>query len=177
MPTEGTDCPYGDGAGLAALMSRALQVNDADTYNAKRDALRFDFEAPLEIRTETDQESEQTLCVKMENISQRGVAFWTHFDLEIGTALDIREWTSSGERMWLPASVAHSTRGLRGFLIGARFDEPLPEFPSTAEVEFADPPDDASPTVGGPSRLIGGCLLCMLVTLAWVFGHRLVGGA
>ncbi|RMF83529.1 MAG: PilZ domain-containing protein [Planctomycetota bacterium] len=178
MPAEGATTYPNDGAGLAGLMACARQSDEVDRYLAKRGSARFDFQAPLEIRPASGGQ-EDLLCVRMENISHRGIAFWSHLDYEPGTELDVREWTNDGSRDWMRATVVHNTRGLRGFLIGARFATPLPDLPDPG---LDDSPESRSPEESAqgepaatPSRsspIIAGSVLCMLVALVWVFGQR-----
>ena len=115
--------PVVGGSEIKRLVTSAEQDGQADAYAGKRGSVRFAAGMPLDVTTSPDVPS----CawpVTMHNISERGFAFWSRRQLRQGTAIYVREFSGNAPAPWLPACVTHCTVGIKGFLIGAAFDDP-----------------------------------------------------
>jgi len=109
---------------IGRLIEAVRSGGDADAYAGKRHATRFAEGIVLELTTDPAR-PDRTQTVYMHNMSEGGFAFWSRHRIEMRTSIHVRELAEQpGARPWLPAQVTHCTVGIRGFLIGARFDDP-----------------------------------------------------
>lgn len=104
------------------LVKAAGETGRQDTYAGKRESTRFYAGMPLEVITDPSQ-APTIQNVSVHNASQEGVAFWSSFDLSIGTRILLRPFSPDQPCNWIKARVKHHTSGIRGVLIGAEFDE------------------------------------------------------
>jgi len=102
------------------LVHRAQTSGSLDGIDGKRKFPRFLATVPLQV---TPDPSKPRLfqAVKMHNVSEGGIAFWSKKRLPLHKRLFVREVSDDGASDWLPAIVCHCTRGLLGFLIGIEF--------------------------------------------------------
>ena len=59
--------------------------------------------------------------VTMHNVSDSGFALWSRKELYRRTTIYVREFSEDNSRPWLRALVTHRTRGILGYLLGAKF--------------------------------------------------------
>lgn len=102
-----------------------MEVGELDHYDGKRQWRRFRAGLQLEA-TVNLAESRAIMSVLMHDVSGGGAAFWCKQELELHQKVYLRDWTEAGASEWVLGRVAHVTCGLRGYLVGIRFDNPLP---------------------------------------------------
>ena len=117
------DVSASDAQEIQKLVTSAQQQGSPDCYTGKRRWMRFTAGMRLEITTDPGVPSD-SLHVTMQNVSEGGFSFWSKHELKQHKSLFVREFSSVGDREWVPAQVRHCTSGIRGFLIGAEFDNP-----------------------------------------------------
>ena len=122
-----------DAAEILRLMETAQQVGKPDRYNGKRRWTRLTVGMKLEITTDPADPS-GSHHVTMQNLSGGGFSFWSKRGLVAHSSIFVREYSDEGQHEWVPAHVCHCTVGIRGFLVGAEFENP--------------PPPDESPACG-----------------------------
>lgn len=107
---------------IARIIAAAGDSGEVDTYAGKRRERRVSEGLQLELTTDA---SGAGKCrpVSMHNISERGFAFWSKQKIDKQTPVFVRQFTGNGPRPWIPAIVTHCTVGIRGFLVGAVFQE------------------------------------------------------
>lgn len=108
---------------VSRLVNKAREEGRPDTFLGKRRWVRYQLGLRLEVTTGGSTPSD-TWAAVMHNISGGGFGFWSRRKLELGDCIFVREWTESRSGEWLPAWVTHSTVGIQGYLIGARFEDP-----------------------------------------------------
>ena len=100
---------------------KAAGSGEADLYAGKRHSTRVADEIYLEVTLDPSKAS-AAWGVYMHNISGGGFAVWSKKEVPLRSTLYVRECREEGPGPWLRARITHSTRGLRGFLIGAAFE-------------------------------------------------------
>ena len=115
-----------DAQEISKLVTAAEQQGAPDRYPGKRRWKRFYAGMPLEI-TADPADPGAAMHVTMHNVSEGGFAFWSKRDLRQHTTLFVREFSKEGDRDWVAAQVRHCTAGIRGYLVGAEFENSLPE--------------------------------------------------
>lgn len=120
------------------LVDAASRDGAADDYGGKRLDTRFAAGMLLDLSTDPEDPS-ASWSGQMHNISDGGISFWSKRQLACRSNVYIREFAHEGSNTWFLTRVAHCTFGIRGYLIGARFDrangqESLDE-PSTGAVQ------------------------------------------
>jgi len=130
----------------------ASRAHRGDVYSGKRDETRF--KKPIQLDAKLfDTDGSRTVMATMHNISCTGIAFWVRHEVELGTTVEVRECDPSNQISWVSATVTHCRQGLRGFVVGARFEHPLAEPPPDWNESMADlhpapaQPEPAEPTV------------------------------
>lgn len=119
----------GEAQEIQRLVGTAQQVGRADHYHGKRAHTRFSAGMKLEITTDPLIPG-ATYHVVMQNLSEGGFAFWSKRALRQHTSISVREFSQDVENEWVAAEVRHCTTGLRGYLVGAEFENPTPDKPS-----------------------------------------------
>jgi len=110
---------------ILRLVETAQQQGSPDRYHGKRRWTRFTAGMQLEVTTEpTDPTG--SVRVIMHNLSAGGLAFWSKRRLPERCAIFVREFSDEGQAEWIPAQVCHCALCLRGFLVGAEFENPPP---------------------------------------------------
>ena len=104
------------------LIDAASRDGTADDYGGKRLDTRFAAGTLLDLSTDPEDPS-ASWAGQMHNISDGGISFWSKRQLVCRTDVYIREFAHDGSSTWLLARVAHCTFGIRGYLIGAYFDQ------------------------------------------------------
>lgn len=121
-----------DAQEIQKLVTSAQQQGTPDRYPGKRRWTRFTAGMRLEITTDPAIPSSSSHVI-MQNVSEGGFAFWSKRDLRQHTPLFVREFSKEGDREWVAAQVRHCTTGIRGYLVGAEFENSLPEDEADAQ--------------------------------------------
>ncbi len=120
----------GDPKEIKRLVKAAQQVGRGDPYQGKRERTRFSAGMKLEV-TLDPLNSGASYHVTMQNVSEGGFAFWSKRELRPETVIRVREFSPGVENEWVAAEVRHCTTGLRGYLVGAKFENPVPVEPQS----------------------------------------------
>lgn len=126
MTTTSNSSSTSDAQEIQKLVTSAQQQGVPDCYTGKRRWLRLSAGMRLEISTDPEVPS-ASVHVTMQNVSEGGFAFWSKRELRQDTPLFVREFSTEGDREWVAAKVRHCTAGIRGYLIGGEFENPMPE--------------------------------------------------
>lgn len=110
-------------AEVLRLIDAAQAFGEEDHYAGKRDHPRTADGLQLEVTT-NPQDRSAGWAVSMQDISDGGASFWSKQNLVPRSAVYLREFNARETRPWIPALVKHSTRGIRGHLIGVAFELP-----------------------------------------------------
>lgn len=121
MCTEDNAAPDIRKAEVARLLSIAAYQGEADTYSGKRGATRVAEGLLLEVRI-GPRHTDDTWDVRMHDISDSGLSFWSKQNLHLDQSIFVREFSPDHPCLWLEATVKHRTKSLTGHLIGAHFD-------------------------------------------------------
>ena len=136
MTTQSDPLTHSDKQEISRLVSAASQENRGDVYAGKRRWPRYTTGMQLEATFDRSNPPE-VFPVTMHNVSDIGLAFWTRAQIEPSTDIYLREFTNHDDCNWVGAHVTHCTPGIRGFLIGAQFHNPLtPEDSEPGEEEL-----------------------------------------
>lgn len=142
MHDSDTASPDAQQAEILRLLQAAAEGSSGDFYGGKRRHMRFRLSRPFDAE-EVDSAAAETLAAHMQDISCSGISFWCKSSLDVGTRIRIREYDNSEQSVWFHACVSHNTPGIRGYLIGAAFEHPVPEdafvLPEREEPEVAPP--------------------------------------
>ncbi|NLX06023.1 MAG: response regulator [Phycisphaerae bacterium] len=115
------------------LVELARKDGRPDAFMAKRNWSRYMLGLPLDITADCEDPNAVWAGI-MHNVSGGGIGFWSKRDVKSNTRVFVREYSRDGGGAWIECRVAHSTLGLQGFLIGARFENPAPrEQPTIVE--------------------------------------------
>lgn len=122
-----------DAAGISELVSGAKEIGEVDESPGKRQWVRYRAGMQLDVTSDT-REPCQIQPVIMHSASGGGFAFWARKPLRVTGLIFVREYSSDVPNDWLAACVCHCTVGIRGFLVGAAFEDPSPpeDEPSTS---------------------------------------------
>jgi hypothetical protein len=112
-----------DARAIRKLVTSAQQQGTPDRYTGKRRWTRFTAGMRLEITTDPAVASASAHVV-MKNVSEGGFAFWSRRELREHTPLFVRESSEERAGEWVAGRVRHCTVGLRGYLVGAEFENP-----------------------------------------------------
>ena len=123
MAASNNSSSTSDSQEIHKLVTSAQELGAPDHYTGKRRWTRFTAGMPLEITTNPANPL-ATVYVTMQNVSEGGFAFWCKREIEQHTSMFVREFTDEGNREWVAAHVRHCTIGIRGYLIGAQFENP-----------------------------------------------------
>ncbi|MFH0983357.1 MAG: PilZ domain-containing protein, partial [Planctomycetota bacterium] len=134
-------------AAIARLVAAAREQGEPDVYAAKRRWPRYAIGMPIEFTMDPQCPTSAGLAVT-HNISGGGVGFWSHRELAAETAVWIHQSEGEPRAIWLPGTVAHCTRGIRGYLIGVRFDLPAPQ-----DISATDSARRRTATPDGPAGM------------------------
>jgi hypothetical protein len=110
---------------IARWVELAGNQGEADTYAGKRHWTRFAEGMRLDV-TLNPAQAGGSWGVYMHNVSDGGFAFWSKKEVPRRTSLFVREYTDDNSQGWVKAKVTHCTVGIRGYLIGAAFEQPPP---------------------------------------------------
>ena len=106
-------------------MKRARETGERDVYPGKRSWSRHKLGVRIEVTTDPTIPRAR-FAASLEDISAGGLGFWSKRELPTGSLIHIHDHTDDGSVRWLAARVAHCTVGIRGYLVGAMFEEPGP---------------------------------------------------
>lgn len=107
---------------IARLVEGVGNTGEQDSYAGKRESTRFYSGMQLEVIADPSQ-APIIQNVSVHNASLGGVAFWSRFNLSVGTSILLRPFSSDQPCKWIKARVRHYTSGIRGVLIGAEFEQ------------------------------------------------------
>lgn len=134
---------------LACLLRSARETGQPDAFLGRRAWVRYDVGMRVEISA--PEIGHYLESATMHSVSGGGFAFWCRTEIPVGTRINIREWSLDGSADWMIAQVAHNTIGIKGYLVGATFNEPLP--PDNVESdEGAAPVESEVQQVSKPRR-------------------------
>jgi signal transduction histidine kinase/DNA-binding response OmpR family regulator len=140
--------PAGQATEIARLVEAGAREGERDVFHGKRRWVRYHVGTRIEVACDGGGYARLSRAV-MHNVSGGGLGFWTREPFAAGTPLRIREIAYEGENPWLPITVTHCTLGIRGYLIGAEFAQPIaesaPPEPEPQRVESAQPGAPAGP--------------------------------
>jgi len=105
------------------LLDSARSTGESDSYAGKRASSRITEALQLEVKIDQPRQPGPH-ATTMQNISETGCAFWFRNKLDRGAKVFIREFTGDSSMPWIEAFVARSTQGLKGYLVGVRFERP-----------------------------------------------------
>ncbi len=125
MDTRGKGATAATDDDVARFVERTGGGGEPDSYSGKRQSTRFSEGVTLNVTPDPAMPS-ATMTVYMHNVSQGGFAFWSKRRMFPRTTVFVREYTGDDAQPWLRAHVTHCTVGIRGFLIGAAFDDATP---------------------------------------------------
>ena len=126
MTTVSNSSSTSDALEIQRLVTSAKEQGVPDYYAGKRRWMRFTAGMRLEIATDPGVPS-ASVHVTMQNASEGGFAFWSKREIGQHTPLFVREFSNEGDREWVTAKVRHCTVGIRGYLIGGEFENPIAE--------------------------------------------------
>lgn len=112
-----------DATGVSELVSSAKEIGEVDESPGKRRWIRYRAGMQLEVTSDT-REPCKIQPVIMHSASGGGFAFWARKPLRVKSLIFVREYSSDVPNDWLAACVCHCTVGIRGFLVGAAFEDP-----------------------------------------------------
>jgi hypothetical protein len=124
MTTNGNPSSESDSHEISRLVSFASTEGVGDIYAGKRRWPRYSTGMQFEVAFDTSNPSD-VFPVTMHNVSDTGLAFWSKTEVEPGADVYLREFTNDEDPTWVGAQVTHCTPGIRGYLIGAKFHNPL----------------------------------------------------
>ncbi len=115
----------------------ASREHRGDVYSGKRDETRF--KKPVQLDAKFFESGDvRTAMATMHNISCTGIAFWVRGEAELGTIVEVGECDPTTRISWVSAKITHCRQGLRGFVVGAQFEAPLADPPSSWDESMAD---------------------------------------
>lgn len=153
-----------DMGGFAELLQSAVNEGAADSYSAKRRETRYNAHARIEVRLAGESESAPGI---IRDISEAGVGFATHGAFGEEDEVELRLWPAEGMG-WVRARIEYVATGLRGNIVGARFERRLP---SPIVPEHEPEPAGASPASPTGGRRMKWWLLTLAgaaACAAWI---------
>lgn len=107
--------------GISRLVSEAMEIGYPQSKGRGRHATRFSVGMQLDASTDPENQA-ASWSVTMHNVSDSGIAFWSKQQVRIRWDIWIREFSKDNSAPWICAHVTHCTVGLKGYLVGARFE-------------------------------------------------------
>lgn len=108
---------------IQRILELAGEEGTSDHYTGKRSWTRFQTGMPCELTRDPKKPGEW--FVSLHNVSGGGFACWSKVRLVGRERIFLREFSAESAGLWVPAIVCHCTAGLRGYLIGASFENAL----------------------------------------------------
>src|SRR3990170_1987660 len=102
MASNSNNTSASDAQEIHKLVTSAQEQGAPDHYTGKRRWMRFSAGMRLEITSDPGVPS-ASAHVTMQNVSEGGFAFWSKREIEQHTPLFVREFSTEGDREWLPA--------------------------------------------------------------------------
>ena len=125
MGTTQEDCQSAVEREIARLVEAASELGKSDRYVGKRGGTRIS--EPLQLEVTTDPSGDSALWyVSMHNVGPGGCAFWSRRDLPLEDQVYVRESSDEPNGCWIPGKVIHQTLGIKGHLIGVKFETKRP---------------------------------------------------
>ena len=109
---------------ILRLVDAGRAANESDVYFGKRDWTRHVLQMKLDVTTDPDDPAARLIAI-VHNVSGGGVGMWVKRPFAPDAEIYLRAYTPNGYGPWIPARVAHCTLGIQGYLVGAKFCEPL----------------------------------------------------
>ncbi len=164
--TTTNDTPSTTGKGeISRLVATARDIGKPDHYTGKRSWLRYQTGMQLEVVTDPSDLSDIQAAI-MHNVSGGGFSFWSRKRLLAGATIYLREFSGDESQEWARAAVCHCTVGIRGYLIGAAFEDPVPQdggntesvdaAPQVQRAEVATPAGGYQPAPSAPRHGLKG---------------------
>ncbi|MFH1264454.1 MAG: PilZ domain-containing protein [Planctomycetota bacterium] len=122
---EATEATRRGAESAGRLRDAAESQGQPDRYTGKRSYVRFNAALHLDVSVDPA-DTPESWPVIMQNASGGGCAFWSKRWMAVGTQLLVRQFASDQDEAWAPGQVQHCTPGLRGFLVGVEFEDPIP---------------------------------------------------
>ncbi|MHC4695746.1 MAG: hypothetical protein ACYTFA_03270 [Planctomycetota bacterium] len=126
MATQQDPSANSDDSGINHLVDTARTEGEPDTYAGKRGWTRYQVGMRLDVTTDPGDPA-ASCPVIMENASGGGLSFWLKRQIPLYTPVYVREFGAANDTEWSSGVVHHCTVGIRGYLIGVAFDDPVPE--------------------------------------------------
>jgi signal transduction histidine kinase/ActR/RegA family two-component response regulator len=105
-------------------MDTAREIGEPDAFMGRRAWVRYDLGMRIEVSL--PDAGQHLDSATMHSVSGGGFAFWCRTQVPVGTKISVREWTAESSAEWMSAEVVHNSIGIKGYLVGATFNEPLP---------------------------------------------------
>lgn len=121
MPAYEDPKPVAQTQEIDRILVDAARTGAADFFGGKRAQLRFQARKPFEMEADVN-DSRLNFAVALHDISATGLSCWSKHRLEDKAPVRLREFTGDDSGVWIAARVAHCTPGIRGYLVGARFE-------------------------------------------------------
>ncbi len=147
------------------LLLEASTQGVQDEFLVRRRWQRHCHDSRLEWRCEDDELHPATLA----DVSSGGLAVWVREKIPRGTEIHIRRWPGArGDHGWISGVVRHCEQGLKGYLVGVRFDAPV-EFSFSPPV--VEQPVENLAAKRMPRRQAAWPLWLLLLTLLGASGY------
>jgi len=130
--------PNSDQQEIYRLLDSARLNGSEDKYTGKRRHTRYNVGLACELTTDPAKPSKQWF-VSLHNLSGGGFACWSKTQLKPRTRIFLREFAPENPGAWISGQVCHCTPGLRGYLIGAIFENPVSGDGASSAVPTAVP--------------------------------------
>ena len=148
------------------LLIEASLEGSEDVYLVRRKHQRHTHDIRLE--WQNDEADDQLMAGVLADISQAGLALWVREKLKMGDEIVVRRWPGRDEDVWIPGEVRHCELGLKGYLVGVRFAQPVHFDPPVRPIE--EPVEDLAkkrmPTARRPWGKVV-MVAAMLVGSSW----------
>lgn len=168
---------------IARWLDAAREKGQPDLFAGNRNWTRYAWGQELEVTVDTGDGSDMWTAA-MHNVSGGGFGFWSKRQLDVGAVIQVRDTTAGEQEDRVTAEVRHCTVGVRGYLIGAAFVQPLSndtvsstEESGARDASVPDGVDIRPPTIlrALRTKAIFTCaMLCALAaTLAYMVGSQM----
>ena len=108
---------------VSRLVDHSREIGRLDQYLGKRRWTRWSTGMALEATSSPSGHATSWAAI-MKNVSDGGIALWVRKKFDLGRRVYIREFNPKAPTDWIAGEVMHCTAGIRGSLVGVKFDEP-----------------------------------------------------
>lgn len=102
------------------LLLEASTEGVQDAFLVRRQHQRHCHDSRLEWRTDGALHP-----ATLADVSSGGMALWVREKVAHGTEISVRRWPGEGDEGWISGVVRHCEQGLKGYLVGVRFAQPV----------------------------------------------------